>query len=266
MWYFQSSFESSLLRFFCSMTLIPMTATLVFQHNAEAFLNTRVISGLEKNVIKYCHFLLTSDEIRTGTAKPSLLLPTNQYLLQHRRSDRGWKTRKPPFPMTIFLPQPCSSRCCWWRVNSSVLPEELQNWTFYLLLSSPEHFICYSPLPWSLCSSPIPSMDLQTPPLQPPSRGSVFIIVFIIAPHSYTAGSLHLKEIKNQKNAVRGWTMIPELQKWRNFWEGEGTHLVFLGIWWFKHIIVNCLEIVAAKSSECLQSLPAPFVWVLIEN
>lgn len=140
------------------------------------------------------------------------------------------------------------------------------NWTFYLLLSSPEHFICYSPLPWSLCSSPIPSMDLQTPPLQPPSRGSVFIIVFIIAPHSYTAGSLHLKEIKNQKNAVRGWTMIPELQKWRNFWEGEGTHLVFLGIWWFKHIIVNCLEIVAAKSSECLQSLPAPFVWVLIEN
>lgn len=146
MWYFQSSFESSLLRFFCSMTLIPMTATLVFQHNAEAFLNTRVISGLEKNVIKYCPFLLTSDEIRTGTAKPSLLLPTNQYLLQHRRRDRGWKTRKPPFPMTIFLPQPCSSRCCWWRVNSSVLPEELHKlnilfvtqltWTFYLLLTS----------------------------------------------------------------------------------------------------------------------------------
>lgn len=86
------------------------------------------------------------------------------------------------------------------------------------------------------------------------SRGSVFIFVFIIAPHSFTAGSLHLKIKKQNKMQWEGEQWFLSSRS-----EGEETHLVFLGIWWFKHIVLNCLEIVAAKSSEHLPFPPSAF-------
>lgn len=121
--------------------------------------------------------------------------------------------------MTIFPAHPCSCRCCLLRVSEQLLMAQ-----FCCQENSSKLSCCYlefsSPLPRSLCSSPIPSTDLQPPPtpLQTSSRGRVFIMVFIIALLSFTAGSqLHLKEnkIKNQNKTVRGSTMTPELQESR---------------------------------------------------
>lgn len=192
-----------------------MTAIFVFQHNAGVFLNTRVISGLGKMPLSIAFSYSPLMRSEWAQAKPSLLLPTNQYLLQHRRQDRGSKTKKSSVSNDNFLSSPLSFQVLfikskWTTPDGSVLlPEELQQTErCYLLFSSP--------LAWSLCSSPIPSTDLQPPPtpLQTSRRGSIFIIVFVIAPHSFTAGSqLHLKGTK--KNTVRGSALTLELHKSR---------------------------------------------------
>lgn len=192
-----------------------MTAIFVFQHNAGVFLNTRVISGLGKMPLSIALSYSPLMRSEWAQAKPSLLLPTNQYLLQHRRRDRGWKTKKSSVSNDNFLSSPLFFQVLfikskWTTPDGSVLlPEELQQTErCYLLFSSP--------LAWSLCSSPIPSTDVQPPPtpLQTSRRGSIFIIVFVIAPHSFTAGSqLHLKGTK--KNTVRGSAMTLELHQSR---------------------------------------------------
>lgn len=176
-----------------------MTEIFIFQHNAVIFFKYRSDFWSRENAIKYCPFLLTSDESRTGTGK-ALAAPAHKSIFAAAQKEgQGMKDKKSSvsndnFPSSPLFFQVLFIKSEWTTPDGWVLlPEQLQQTKYYLLFSSS--------LPRSLCSSPIPSTDLKPPPapLQTPSTGSVFIIVFIIAPHSFSVASqLHSKGTKKK--------------------------------------------------------------------
>lgn len=213
MWYLQSSSENSLSRMFCSttLTLIPKDSYFSFSALCWGFLKYQSDFWSGENVIKYCPFLLTSDEIRMGTGK-ALVAPAHKsiFTAAQKEETRGEKTKPPSisnnnFPSSPLFFQVLFIKSKWTTPDGSGVQQPQHS---HLLLSSPS--------PRSLCFSPIPSTDLQPPPapLQTSSRAGVVSIVFIIVPHSFTAGSQpHLRETPT--NAVRGSAMTAELQESR---------------------------------------------------